>query len=157
MLAELGQYVRQAEFFKNTGLVVELEAPDELKPGHIYFDGPWVVGPESTRHGRKTTQFEDFLSVVYSARSLNAVLTSESGEPYTVRVTLNGEFLTGNNKGQDITVAANGESFLTVTEPRMYNVVEAPTYAKDNALTMSSNSDDFGIFAFTFGVYQTGP
>ncbi len=157
VLAELGQYVRQPEFFKNTGTVVELESPEELKPGHIYFDGTWVVGPESTRHGRKTTQHEDFLSVIYSARSLNAVLTSESGNPYTVQVTLDGEFLNEENKGQDITIAADGESFLTVNEPRMYNVVEAPAYSQDNSLTMSSNSDDFGIFAFTFGVYQTGP
>ncbi|MCH8988785.1 MAG: redoxin domain-containing protein [Chloroflexi bacterium] len=157
VLAELGEYVRQSEFFKNTGSVVELKAPEELKPGLIYFDGRWVVGPEHTRHGRETTGYEDVLSLVYSARSLNAVLTSESGQPYTVQITLNGEFLTEENKGQDVTIAANGESFLTVNEPRMYNVVEAPAYAKDNALTMSSNSDDFGIFAFTFGVYRTGP
>ena len=157
VLAELGQYVRQPEFFKNIGTVVELDSPEELKPGHIYFDGTWVVGLESTRHGRETTQYEDFLSVIYSARSLNAVLTSESGNPYTVQVTLDGEFLNEENKGQDITIAADGESFLTVNEPRMYNVVEAPAYSQDNSLTMSSNSDDFGIFAFTFGVYQTGP
>ena len=157
VLAELGQYVRQPEFFKNPGSVVELEAPEELKPGSIYFDGAWVVGPESTRHGRTTTGYEDALSLVYSARSLNAVLTSESGQPYTVRVTLNGKFLTEENQGQDITIADNGESFLTVNAPRMYNVVEASAYAEDNALTMSSNSDDFGIFAFTFGVYRTGP
>jgi len=157
VLAELGQYVRQTEFFKNMGSVVELEAPDELVPGNIYFDGAWVVGPEKTRHGRKTTEYEDVLSLIYSARSVNAVLTSESGQPYSIRVTLNGEFLTEDNKGQDITIADNGESFLNVTAPRMYNVIEAPAYAKDFALTMSSNSDDFGIFAFTFGVYQKGP
>ena len=157
VLAELGEYVRQPEFFKNTGSVVELKTPDELKRGVIYFDGAWVVGPEHTRHGRETTGYEDVISLVYSARSLNAVLSSESGQSYTVQITLNGEFLTEDNKGEDITIAANGESYLTVNEPRMYNVVEAPAYAFDNALTMSSNSDDFGIFAFTFGVYQTGP
>ena len=157
MLAELGQYVRQPEFFKNLGTVVELEAPRELTPGNIYFNGVWVVGPESTRHGRKTREYEDVLSLVYSARSLNAVLSSESGQTYTVRVTLNGKFLTKENKGQDITIASNGESFLTVNAPRMYNVVDAPAYAIDNSLSMSSNSDDFGIFAFTFGIYRTGP
>ena len=36
-------------------------------------------------------------------------------------------------------------------------VVEAPAYAKDNTLSMSSDSHDLGIFAFTFGVYQVGP
>lgn len=157
VLAELRETVRQPEFFKNTGSVIELEAPEDLKSGYIYFDGTWIAGIENTRHGRETTAYEDVLSLVYSARSLNAVLTSDSKQPYTVQVKLNGEFLTEENKGQDVTVAANGESFLTVTEPRMYNVIEAPAYAKDNTLTMSSNSDDFGIFAFTFGVYQAGP
>ena len=156
-LAELGEYVRQKEFFRGLGQVVDLEVPDELKRGVIYFDGQWVVQPEHTRHGRNTTNYEDVLSLVYSARSLNVVLTSDSGEPYTVRVKLEGEFLTDENKGEDVTISANGESFVLVDEPRMYSVIEAPEYTKDNLLTLSSNSDDFGIFAFTFGVYETGP
>jgi len=97
------------------------------------------------------------LSLIYSARTLNAVVSSDSDEPYDVRITLNGEFLTEENKGRDVTIAHSGESFLNVAEPRMYNVIEAPGYTKDNQLTMSSNSGDFGIFAFTFGVYETGP
>ena len=157
VLASLGQYVRQEDFFKNRGSVVDLEAPDDLKSGVIYFDGMWVTTPEYTRHGRATTNYEDTLSLVYSARSLNAVLTSESGEPYTVRIKLDGEFLTDENKGVDVTISPNGESFVTVDEPRLYNVIEAPVYTTDNLLTMSSNSDDFGIFSFTFGVYETGP
>ncbi len=39
----------------------------------------------------------------------------------------------------------------------MYSIIEAPAYSKDNNLTMSSNSDDFEMFAFTFGAYETGP
>ncbi|MDA0264073.1 MAG: redoxin domain-containing protein [Chloroflexi bacterium] len=156
-MAGLGEYVRQQDFFQNTGSVTQLKSPAEHKSGVLYFDGTWIVGPENTRHGRDTTGYEDVLSVVYSARSVNAVLTSESGQPYTVQVKLDGEFLTDANKGEDITIGPDGASFLVVDEPRMYNVVEAPAYSQDNALTMSSNSDDFGIFAFTFGVYQTGP
>ena len=157
VLAELGEYVRQQDYFKNTGSVVDMESPDELKPGVIYFDGKWVALPEHTSHGRNTTGYEDVLSLVYSARNLNVVVSSDSGEPYTVRITLNGEFLTEQNKGADVTISANGESFLNVNEPRMYNVIETQDFAKDNLLTMSSNSDDFNIFAFTFGVYETGP
>ena len=157
VLAELGEYVRQKDFFKNTGSVVDLQSPEDHKSGVIYFDGSWVVWPEHTRHGRDTTGYEDVLSLVYSARSLNVVLSSDSSDPYTVRVMLNGEFLTEENKGEDVTISPTGESLLQVDEPRMYNVIEAPGFAKDNRLTMSSNSDDFSIFAFTFGVYETGP
>lgn len=157
VLAELREYVRQKDFFKNTGSVVEFQSPEDHKSGVIYFDGSWVVWPEHTRHVRDTTGYEDVLSLVYSARSLNVVLSSDSGDPYTVRVMLNGEFLTEENKGEDVTISPTGESLLQVDEPRMYKVIEAPGFAKDNRLTMSSNSDDFSIFAFTFGVYETGP
>ena len=149
--------MRQSDFFKNTGSVVDLESPDDLKPGVIYFNGQWVVWPEHIRHGRDTIGYEDVLSLVYSSRSLNAVVSSESGQPYTVGITLNGDFLTDENKGSDVTIAANGESFLSVNQPRMYSIIEAPGYLKDNKLTMSSNSDHFEIFAFTFGVYEAGP
>ena len=157
VLAELGEYVRQKDFFKKTGSVVDMESGDDFNPGVIYFDGKWVAWPEHTSHGRDTTGYEDTLSLVYSARSLNVVLSSDSGEPYDVRIKLNGEFLTEENKGADVTISANGESLLNVNEPRMYSVIEAQDYTQGNLLTMSSNSDDFSIFAFTFGAYETGP
>ena len=118
-----------------------------------------MVWPEYTRHGRNTIGYEDALSLVYSSRSLNAIVSLESGQPYTVRITLNGDFLTDENKGSDVTIAPNGESFLSVNEPKMDSTIEATAYSQDNNLTMSSNSDDFEIFAFTLGVYvyETGP
>ena len=136
---------------------MNLESPDDLKSGVIYFNGQWVVWPEHIRHGRDTIGYEDVLALVYSSRSLNTVVFPESGQLYTVRITLNGDFLADENKGSDVTIAVNGESFLSVNKPRMYSIIEAPAYSKDNKLTMSSNSDDFEIFAFTFGVYETGP
>ena len=97
---------------------------------------------------------EDYLTIVYSARSVNAVLTSDSGEDYRVLVTMNGESLTDDNKGADVTIGPNGESYILVTEPRLYNIVENPNYLRRQTLRMSSGSADFGLFAFTFGVYQ---
>ena len=46
---------------------------------------------------------------------------------------------------------------MNVNKPGMCNVIEPQTYTEDNILNMSSNSDDFNIFAFTFGAYETGP
>ena len=70
---------------------------------------------------------------------------------------MNGDFLTDENKGSGVTIAPNDESFLSVNEPKMDSIIDATAYSQDNNLTMSSNSDDFEIFAFTFGVYETGP
>jgi len=92
VLAELGEYVRQSDCFKNTGSVVDLESPYDHKSGVIYFDGEWVVWPEHARHGRDAIGYEDVLSLVYSSRSLKAVVSSEADQPYTVRKRLTGIF-----------------------------------------------------------------
>ena len=79
--------IKQPEYLQDVGNVVHFDAPEELQDGAIYFDGAWRIGLEETRHGRETTVYEDSLSPVYSASSVNAVLTSETGQPYKVLVT----------------------------------------------------------------------
>lgn len=149
-----GGYVGQANYYLTQQEAANFALPGELTPHQLYFDGPWLVGKENVTHGRVTGGFEDSITMVYSARSVNAVLTSESDQAYRVRITMDGEYLTADNKGVDVTIGDNGESYILVTEPRMYNVVENPEWVWRNTLTMSSNSDDFGLFAFTFGIYQ---
>ncbi|MBP63011.1 MAG: hypothetical protein CMJ62_15935 [Planctomycetaceae bacterium] len=149
-----GGYVVQRDYYNDINSVIKLEEPDELEPHAVYFNGDWVVGPESAKHGRMSMDYEDYLSLVYSARSVNAVLTSDSGEPYKVEVTVGGEYLTDDNKGVDVIIGDDGESYVLVTEPRLYNVLENPSYVRRETLKMASDSPDFGLFAFTFGVYK---
>ena len=151
-----GGYVRQMQYYESKDRVADFSIPSELEPHNLYFQGAWRIGPESSTHGRMTESFEDYLATVYSATSVHAVLTSDSGEPYKVRVTVDGEYLTEENRGSDIIIGGDGESYLWVTSPTLYNVVSNPSYVRRETLRMSSNSPDFGLFAFTFGVYQKG-
>ena len=134
--------------------MVFFQVPEEVFPHPIYFKGFWGIRPESARHGQDTDNYEDYLSRVYSARTVNVVLTSVSGGDYNTRVTMNGEYLTEANKRSDITIEPDGESYLPVTEPRMYNVVANPNYLRGHTLRMNSHSDDFRLFAFTFGGHE---
>ena len=152
-----GGYVRQMGYYENKNKVTDFNISGDLEPHNIYFQGAWRVGPESSTHGRTTESYEDYLNIVYSATAVNAVLTSDSGEPYKVRVTVGDEYLTEENKGSDVTIGDDGESYILVTSPTLYNVISNPTYVRRESLKMSSNSPDFGLFAFTFGVYDTGP
>ena len=152
-----GGYVQQTQYFQNKDQVSDFMISQNQLPHKINFQGPWHVGPESSTHGRMTESFEDYLSLVYSATSVNAVLTSDSGEPYKVRITVDEEYLTDVNKGSDIVIGDDGESYLRVTTPSLYNVINNDSYVRRETLKMSSNSPDFGLFAFTFGVYDTGP
>ena len=151
-----GGYVQQMQYFDSKDQVANFSITEDQQPHKIYFEGAWHVGPESSTHGRMTESFEDYLALVYSATSVNAVLTSDSGKPYKLRITVDGEYLTDSNKGSDIIIGDDGESYLWVTSPSLYNVISNDSYVWRQNLKMASNSPDFGLFAFTFGVYDTG-
>ncbi len=157
LMSGMHPYVVQEVYYDSAEEMGNFAAPPELEPHFIYFHGPWLVARESAQHGRRSHNYEDYLAVRYSAKSVNAVLTSDSGEPYRVRVTLDGDYLTENNAGADIQFGSDGESFLLVEQPRLYEVIDSPGYTQRQELRMSSNSPNFGLFAFTFGVYAEGP
>ena len=124
---------------------------------HIYFQGPWAIGPENARHARETEDIEqDFILLPYSSRSVNAVLSSESGDAYKVVVKLNNQYLTEENKGEDITIGTDGESYLMVDSARAYFLVEHPEWQENQYIQLFSNSNDFSLFSFTFGTYEDG-
>ena len=152
-----GAYVVQPEYFDSRDEVVTLEAPAELADHKIYFNGPWSIMAESARHARETSENEDYIALKYSAKSVNAVLTAESNQSYRVLLTMNGQALTEENKGQDVIIGDNGDSCIEVNGARLYELVDHSQYVQGQELRMSSNSPDFGLFAFTFGVYKEGP
>ena len=157
-------YVAQQEYFaaipsgdEHATGIINVTVPQDIRPHALYFQGQWSVEPERTRHARTTENLEDYLALNYAAKSVNVVLTSESGAPYRVIITLDGAMLNEDNAGADVQWDENGYSYILVDQPRMYAIVDNPQYLPQSILTMRSNSDDFGIFAFTFGVYAEGP
>ena len=131
-------------------------APEELETNLVYFNGFWQINAESAEHGRETSGYSDYIALKFNSRSVNAVLTSESGEPYRVRLTLDGEYLTAENKGDDVLLGPDGESYLLVDTPKLYKLVENPEYRQGQVLRMAADSADFGLYSFTFGVYEDG-
>ena len=160
-------YVAQQEYFdailnaedrtEHTIATIDVMVPQDIQPHAMYFQGQWSVEPERIRHARMTENLEDYLALNYAAKSVNAVLTSDSGEPYRVIMTVDGAMMTPENAGEDVQWDENGVSYILVDEPRMYALVDNPQYLSNSILTMRSDSDDFGLFAFTFGVYAEGP
>ncbi len=141
---------------EHEAVVADFQVPSSVTTDAIYFQGAWAIGPESARHAQPDPEYKDFVLLVYSARSVNTVLTSDSGEPYKVVVTVNNEYLTEENKGDDIVIGEGGESYLMVTEPKAYKIIEHPEWQKHQILQMYSDSEDFGLFSFTFGSYEDG-
>ena len=145
-----------AHFRNEEGQEFFFTAPEKLETNLVYFNGFWQINAESAEHGRETSGYADYIALKFNSRSVNAVLTSESGEPYRVRLTLDGEYLTAENKGADVLLGPDGESYLLVDTPKLYKLVENPDYTQGQELRMAADSADFGLYSFTFGVYEDG-
>ena len=143
------------DYCRSKDQVVEYTDTGVWADHSLYLQGSWLAERESLRHARDTSNYEDYMLLRFSAKSVNVVLTPERDEPFKVLVHLDGEYLNEFNKGEDVVIDDDGTSYLIVDKPRLYAVVEAPEYGTYD-LQLSSNSSDFALFAFTFGVYETG-
>ena len=83
------------------------------------------------------------------------MIDPEKTASFEVQVTVDGRSLDQSEAGADLTVA-DGRSYFTVTGGRMYQVVALPKFG-EHELKLSANSDDFALFAFTFGANSQGP
>ena len=150
-----GPYVFHDQYYEGPNQTLSYSDPGDHQNQYVYLQGLWTNGYESLRHARETRNYEDHIALKFAATTVNAVIDAEGADPFDVRVTIDGRALSDEEAGPDVLIA-EGHSFFTVSEPRMYEVVALPEYGI-HELTLSSNSDDFSLFAFTFGSYEWGP
>ena len=162
-------YVRECtrKFFANSGIddprfcdskdkVTTYEDSKPHETHSLYLQGDWLATEDSLRHARNTADFEDHITLRFAAKSVSLVIRPEAGAMPRLLVTLDGEGLNESNKGSDIVIQPDGQSVLLADSPKLYSVVEAPSYGV-HELKISSNSDNFGLYTFTFGVNAEGP
>ena len=155
-----GIYAAQVEYYEGPDeerlyTDVDTAAGEERTHQQWYLQGLWRNEREAIVHARATTMLEDYLALVFRARSVNVVLSPPRDEPFEVVVELDGRPLLPTEAGADIAFDDEGRSLLRVDEARHYAIVELPEWG-EHELKLSSNSDNFAIFAFTFGIYLEG-
>ena len=153
--ASVPPYVLHQEFYQVPDSDTLYIDPGDHANHFLYLNGLWRNQEESLVHARETEEYEDYVAVKFYGTSVNAVLSSLSAEPFTVRVTIDGEALTADQTGADIAFDEDGNSYVLVEEARMYNLVNMPVF-NGHELELRTNSTEFSLFAFTFGSYEGG-
>lgn len=151
-------YVFHEEYYEAPRQAVEYQDIEDTHYNQfIYLQGSWVNEIEYLRHARVTEDYEDYILVNFRASEVNVVLTiADGGEPYQVRVLIGDEPVSQEQAGLDIEWDAEGNSFITVDEPRMYRIIQLDDF-EGHELKLSSNSDQLSVFAYTFGAYIEPP
>ena len=149
-------YILQPELYSNPAdQPVTFMDPGEHNNNFLYFHGLWTPTLENMRHSRNTEDLEDYLVLRYNGTSANVVLEVDE-EPYRVYITQDDAPVPEADWGQDIQRDEDGGTYIMVDKDRMYRIIESPEYS-GHSLKLASNSDQFTVFAFTFGSYPTGP
>ena len=148
-------YIVHEEYYDGSGREILFEDPGEHMNHFIYLNGLWKNRMESIVHARETTEYEDYIAVKFYATSVNAVMDPENSGSVRVRLTIDDAPVDPDHAGVDVMFDADGSSYVLVDKSRMYNLVNAPRF-DGHELRLSSNSQGFSLFAFTFGSYKGG-
>lgn len=134
------------------------ELPDNLDEGQFFVEGVWRAWPEAMAYaGRKGGK----ILLPYGAAGVSAVLAPSadqvelalnlrvtSDDPI-VLVTQDGRFLDQHNAGQDVRFGTDGTSYLRITRPRMYQIVQNVTYGH-HQLELVFQATGIALYSFSF-------
>lgn len=115
----------------------------------VYLHGHWKLGVESLKHDRKLSAASEYLSLKYSAFSVNLVAGSTNRRSAVLEVELDSQPLPEDMAGEDV-VIEGGKALLKITQHRLYRVIDSDTYHR-GTLRLKTPSDNLELFAFTFG------
>ena len=117
-----------------------------IKPNTIYLEGQWKNNPDNVELQSNTGR----ILLDYSAKSVNMVVGVNSSYKNQSHVTVyeDNSLISDDSKGIDI----RNNSKLTIDEPRLYNIVNHPSYSSGNhSLLVDIKGKGFQAYVFTFG------
>ena len=153
------QYAAQPAYYEGADQVRFYEDIDTSSQGRVgnkwYAQGLWRNGEEAMIHARETEDLEDYIALNFTARTVNVVLNLEDeSEPYRVYVELDGAPVRPEFAGEHMRFDDLG-GYVQVDRNDLYRLVKLPEWSR-HELKLRSNSDQFAMFAFTFGSYVGG-
>ncbi|MBI3743662.1 MAG: hypothetical protein HY261_05170, partial [Chloroflexi bacterium] len=93
--------------------------------------------------------FTNYVAIRFTAGSVNVVVRSSGTQPFRVYATIDGSPLPATVLGGDMAPDEQGRTYVTVDQPRLYNVYKGPLSTHDLKLYPVSN--DFLLYTYTFG------
>lgn len=115
---------------------------------HVYFGGAWTLQEERAVPGKGGK-----LVFRYSANDANLVLSDEKpdGSPVRVEVTLDGAPVPAALRGADILSDADGRTYLSVKDQRLYQLTDGKGNYGEHVLRLEFDEPGAAGYAFTFG------
>ena len=121
--------------------------PQIYMENRLYLEGDWENSRDSVAL-QSEVPAEGHVILSYKALGVDGVFKTE-GEKMEVIVRQDDQFLTVQNRGDDVNVADDGRSYLLIERPRKYNLVKNSHHG-EHVLRLSAPSAGLVVFSFAF-------
>jgi hypothetical protein len=135
------------------GKALDYKLADAVEDGHAVVSGRWETDKNGMIYKGKNkgnAASSDELKMRYHARELYGVLNVSHGRRSQLYIKQDGKDLTAQNKGADVQIDSGGRSFIEVREPRMYYLVQNPSFGT-HIVDLFPSRSGITINSFTFG------
>lgn len=112
----------------------------------VYLRGKWEWKSEGVQY---LGESESAIMMRYTATRAHGIIGTSNGKPALAEVKIDGNYLTKENAGKDITLN-DGKSILNVKWPFMHNLV-ATKNIEQHEMEIIPKTDNFVFYTFVFG------
>jgi thiol-disulfide isomerase/thioredoxin len=112
----------------------------------VYLQGPWQNRKE---HLQSVSTEPARITLHYQAAEVNLVMASTDDTATSVRLCLNGETVSPENRGADVALV-EAETVIQVDTPRLYRLLSHRNF-QSGTLTLDVATPGLQAYAFTFG------
>lgn len=119
-----------------------LPATDQVQLNTLYLGGAWNFEPEYAQNNAAGAQ----ITYEYDAKNMYIVAASATGQPVTLKVTLDGQPVPAADRGSDL----NANSEMVVQSDRLYQIIAGQSYGT-HVLQITVENPGLQGYTFTFG------
>ena len=119
-----------------------LPAAGQVELNTLYLGGAWDFEPEYAQNQVAGAQ----ITYEYDAKNMYIVAASGTGQPITLKVTLDGQPVPAAMRGADV----NANSEMTINADRLYDIIQGQTYG-EHVLQITVENAGLQGYTFTFG------
>jgi hypothetical protein len=129
--------------------VQEFKKPDITQEDTIYVEGNWIGSPEYMAPALNDSSEMAHIYLKYTSSEVNLVVNPEKEKGFKVLIIQDNKYPGREDAGNDVEFDSNGESYIVVSDPKMYNLIRNKNVGS-HLLKLSTNSNGFSVYAFTF-------
>jgi hypothetical protein len=115
---------------------------DQIQLNTLYLGGSWNFQPEYAQN----QEAGDQITYEYDAKNMYIVAASGTGQPITLKVTLDGQPVPADMRGADV----NANSEMTINGDRLYDIIQGQAYG-EHILQITIENPGLQGYTFTFG------